>query len=901
MRIARSTLVGTAVAMALFGRNGVARADAPAADSADDSNNSVEEVVVHGYRASVRESLETKREAVGVEEVITAEDVGKFPDKNLAEALQRVPGIVTQRDFGEGERINLRGTLTSLTNTTFNGHALSSADWFLLDQQNATRSFNYLMFPADLIGKVEVQKTAQADVQEGGIGGTVNIQTRKPLELDPFTAFASLEGAYTETSKKSDPYGTVLASWHDKDNVIGVLVSGIYQERHIRRDGFEVLGYAPVSGTVPAGAPGSNDPNLIPTLINSALFQQDRVRKGGNFDVQYKPIEQLEFNLNGFLSIFDAENTNQSWLVDPQRALANGGTLTNGVLDHGTYVSGTVSSLDGGTKDFGVFYDSFHRIAETTSHNIDLDTKYTPTDKLTLHLDFGYTDATGKTDPQYFPEFGAPASFSYNFTHGAPQVTMLPNANGTTVDWTNPNSFVFDFANDDVFINKDKEAYLYLDAEEKLDIGVLKSVKVGFKASNHERDASGDFTTYTGFFQPINTIAASAFYGGQAPSDFLHNIANSGSLTQAWIVDPAKAQAILSQQEAVSGRVPYPQGGFTAQEKTQGGYVMANLGGDRWRGNAGVRLVHTDQITTGAVFVADPTQPGVIQNPFGAYILTAAERTYNDVLPSLNVAYDLTNDIVARFAAAKVMSRPDFTDMVPRTTLNVGALTGSAGNPNIDPYRAGQADLSLEWYPNKDTAYSLAFYYKSIKSFIVDKPVAEILPFSGTSAPAAVCTTVSPNLFNCPYNINVRSNGGGGKLKGVELGITQPVWGGFGLQANYTYSDATLDSGAPFPGNSKNTYNFTGFYENNLVSARLSWTQRSDFFVTFDRTSNLFETANTSLDAALSVNVTKWLAVTAEAQNLTDAKVVQYADYLSHPRAIYDNGRVYFAGVKLRF
>jgi iron complex outermembrane recepter protein len=675
------------------------------------------------------------------------------------------------------------------------------------------------------------------------------------------------------------------------------LVSGIYQERHIRRDGFEVLGYAKVSDTLA----GSTDPNLVPTLINSALFQQDRIRKGGNFDVQFKPTDQLEFNLNGFLSIFDAENTNQSWLVDPQRALANGGTLTNGVLDHGTYVAGTVSSLAGGTQDFGVFYDSFHRIAQTSSHNIDLDTKYTPIDTLTLHMDFGYTDATGKTNPQYFPEFGAPASFSYDFTHGAPRVTMLPNGNGTTVDWTNPNSFVFDFANDDVFINKDKEAYLYLDAEEKLDIGVLKSVKVGFKASNHERDASGDFTTYGGFYKPINTLPASDFYGGQAPSNFLSSIANSGSLTKAWIVDPAKAQAILSQQEALSGRVPYPQGGFTAQEKTQGGYVMANLGGDRWRGNAGVRLVHTDQITTGAVFVADPTQPGVIANPFGAYILTAAERTYNDVLPSLNVAYDVTNDIVARFAAAKVMSRPDFTDMVPRTTLNVGALTGSAGNPNIDPYRANQADLSFEWYPNKDTAYSLAFYYKSIKSFIVDKPIAEILPFTGQSAPSAACTTVSANLFNCPFTINERANGGGGKLKGVELGITQPIWRGFGLQANYTYSDATLDSGAPFPGNSKNTYNFTGFYENNLVSARLSWTQRSDFFVTFDRTSNLYETANTSLDAALSVNVTKWLAITGEAQNLTDSKIVQYADYLSHPRAIYDNGRVYFAGVKMRF
>src|SRR5579864_9117319 len=223
MRIARSTLVGTAVALALFGRNGAVRAEA-AADSAAAGNAPLEEIVVHGYRESLRDALETKREATIVEEVITAEDVGKFPDKNLAEALQRVPGVVTQKDFGEGERINLRGTLDTLTKATLNGHSLSTADWFILDQQNATRSFNYLMLPADLIGRVEVEKTARADVEEGGIGGTVDVQTRKPLQLENFSAFASLEAAHTELANKTDPYLTGLVSFKDPDNHFGVLV-----------------------------------------------------------------------------------------------------------------------------------------------------------------------------------------------------------------------------------------------------------------------------------------------------------------------------------------------------------------------------------------------------------------------------------------------------------------------------------------------------------------------------------------------------------------------------------------------------------------------------------------------------------------------------------------------------
>jgi iron complex outermembrane receptor protein len=884
--------------MALFGRNGgVQAADAPA-DSAADTSNAIEEIVVHGYREALQQSLQTKRDATGVEDVLTSEDVGKFPDKNVAEALQRLPGVVTTRDFGEGERINVRGTLDTLTKATLNGHSLSTADWFILDQQNATRSFNYLMLPADLIGKTAVIKTAQADVEEGGIGGTVNIETRKPLDLQPFTAYLSLQAAHTELSKKTDPYMTGLISWKDADSTFGFLLAGIYQERRIRRDGFEILGYNSMASIVK----GSTDQTLVPTLINSALFEQDRIRKGGNFTMQLKPTSELEINFNGLLSIFDAENTNQSYLADPQRAIGNGGTLTNPVVQNGAYVGGTVSSASGGTSDFAYFYDSFHRFAKSTSSNLDLNATYTPTDQWTIKGDVGYTDAVGKTDPQYFPEFGAPGTFSYDLAHGV-TVTPLANSAGKTVNFADPNSFAFDFANDDVFTNDDREVYGYLDAEMKLDLGVLKSFKFGAKFTNHERDAAGDFTTYGGFSAPIlqKNIPMSAWSAGLTPGNFLNNIAVPGSLTQAWRVNDAFAQQTLANQELVSGRVPYPTQGFSIKEKTYGAYAMGNFGGDHWRGNAGVRFAHTSEDTSGALTVGDASTPGAIPNPFGAFVPATSTNNYNDILPSMNLTYEVTNDFLVRFAAAKVMSRPDFIDMVPLVSLNPGALSGTAGTPGVNPYRAWQEDLSFEYYPDKNTAYTVALYYKDLKSFIVDQAVPEVLPFTGQQAPNGACTTVSPNLFNCPFTIDKKTNSDGGTLKGVELGITQPVWGGFGVQATYSYSDASLRSGQPFPGNSKNSYNFTAFFENSLLSARLSWQQRSNFFLTFDRTSNVFETALTSLDASASVNVTNYLAVTFDAQNLTDAKVVQYDNDLSHPRAIYDNGRVYFAGVKLRF
>ncbi|MGH8131786.1 MAG: TonB-dependent receptor, partial [Steroidobacteraceae bacterium] len=809
MRIARSTLIGTAVAMALFGRNGAVHAQQSTAATAPNPND-LQEVVIYGIRASLRDSLQTKKAATGVEEVLTAEDVGKFPDKNLAEALQRVPGVVTQKDFGEGERINLRGTISTLTNVTLNGHGLSTADWFILDEQNATRSFNYLMLPADLIGRVEVEKTAQADVQEGGIGGTVNVETRKPLDLQPFTAYVSMEASRNARAGDTNPNATGLVSFKDQDNRFGFLLAAIYQNLDIRRDGFEVLGYAPISGT---------NPTLIPTLINSALFQQDRVRKGGNFDVQIRPTDQLEFNFNGLLSIFNAENQNQSWLADPQRAVGNGGTISNCVVQSGACVAGTVSSLNNGTQDFAFFYDSFHRIAETTSRNLDLDTKYTPDPTWTLHMDIGWTGATGNTNPQLFPEFGAPGSFTYDFRNGAPQVHPIANGNGVTVNFANPNSFAFDFANDDQFLNDDRETYLYADALKELNVGVLKSIKFGVKGTNHERDATGNYTTYGGFSAPIlrQGIPTSSWSAGLAPGNFLSGISVPGSLTQAWIVNPTFAAQVLGNQLNVSGRIPYPQGSFTVNEKTTGGYVMGNFAGDSWRGNVGVRLAHTQENTTGAQFVANPNQPGVIPSLFGAYIPVEASKSYNDILPSLNVAYDVTQDVVVRFAAAKVMSRPDYTDMVPRVILNTGALSGTAGNPNIDPYRATQEDLSVEWYPDRDTAYTLAIYNKNLKNFIVDNPETQILPFSGATAPNALCTVAGPQLFNCPFAIDVRANGGNGTLRGVEAALTQRIWGGFGVQANYTYSDASLDSGNPFPGNSKDTYNLTAYFENPLI------------------------------------------------------------------------------------
>jgi iron complex outermembrane receptor protein len=883
MNIKRSTLIGTAVAMALFGRHGAAQAQRAETPNAS-NDDALEEVVVTGIRASLRESIDTKRNATAFVDAITAEDVGKFPDKNVAESLQRVPGIVINREFGEGERVNLRGTASNLTRTLFNGHSLATADWFILDQLSATRSFNYLMLPSDLIGKVNVYKSPQADLEEGGIGGLIDVASRTPLEMKANSIFGSVQAARSDLADKTDPNASALYSWKNDAETMGVLVAGIYQKRHLRRDGVEVLGYFD-------GDPGPADLE-VPSLIGSALFTQTRIRKGGNITFQFRPADNVDVNLSGLYSKFEGENLNENFIAWGTRAIGNGGTLTNATVVNNTAVAGRIASLGNGTQDFGMVYDAIHRFASADTRSIDLDTKVAFNDDWNGHFRIGYTDAEGNTDAQPFAEFGAPAAFDYDLRGRTPSVHFV------NVDPTTPTDASLIFSSLHQILNNDDEKYGYVDAERKLDLGPLTSIKFGAKYTDHSRELIFNATTYGGFHVPINGTPGTAFAGALTPGNYLAAIDTAGTLNKYWQIDTGKTDALLFARLAASpGRVPYPQQNFSVTEKATAGFAMGNLQGDRWRGNVGVRFVRTEQESIGALI--NPN--GSVQNPFGNYDPIDAKRTYNDVLPSLNLVYDLQEDLLLRFAAAKVMARPDYTDIAPRVNLNIGALSGTGGNPDLDPYRASQADVSLEWYPDRNTAVALALYYKDIKSFITDRPVTQNYQISGSTAPSVACTPSGTLLFTCPFTINLRSNGGGGSIKGAEFSVTKPIYGGFGVQANYTYSDAKADSGDPLPQSSKNQVNLTGFFENARLSARLSYTYRSEFFVTFDRLTPLNEKALDQLDASVQVNVTDNFAVTLEGQNLTNEKLEQFAGDETRPRAIYDNGRIYFVGGRFKF
>jgi iron complex outermembrane recepter protein len=897
----RHMLIASASASALLAGTAHAQNNQPPTNSppsgavnpAPSGTGSQEQIIITGFRRSLQASIDAKRRSSVIDDVLSAEDIGKFPDKNVAEALQRVPGVQINREFGEGEHVSVRGTAPSLTKTLLNGHSVATADWFILDQLSATRSFNYLTLPAAVVGELEVYKSPQADIEEGGVGATINVHTRNPLDLDPLTISASAQAVYSDRSKKWDPQGSGLVSYKNTAGTFGVLLAGVYEKRRIRRDGVEVLTYF-------------NNPNIaggaqIPGLIGSALFQQERKRIGGNLGIQFRPSDALEINLTGLYSKFDANNFNQNYLAWGSNAIGGGGTLTNFTVQDNTVVRGTITSNTGGTGGRAAVFDAIDRKAASKVWSADFDTIWHASGLADVHFKAGYTEAHGDTKAQPFVEFGAPGSFTFDLTGRTPQVQFSsPNP-------TVPNDMLFDFASLHKITNSDKEKYVYLDYDQKLDLGVINAIRVGAKFTDHDRTAGFLATTYGGFFLPLSATGCgggpcgpSDFADGLTPGDFLGNIALPNTLTSYWQVDRAKLERILFAFPNLQ-RILNPPENYTINEKTYGGYAMAKFGGTNWRGNIGLRVVRTDQTSTGNQVFASNPPPGAMSNAFGDFLPIVVKKHYTDFLPSANVSFDLNPKLILRFAAARTMARPDYTDIVPRVSLNPGALTGSGGDPNVKPFRANQYDVSLEWYPDRETIVAGALFYKDIKSYIVNRTDQEVFPIQTNTPDLSRCTLVSGNTYNCLFDINRRSNGPGGTNKGFELQLTRPIWGGFGFTGNYTFSDAKSENGDPIPGNSKHAFTLTPYYERGPVSVRVSYTYRTKFFIDIDRASPLNQKSTSSLDASASYQLTQNIWLTADAINLGNAKIVQYSGTTVRPRAIYDNGRQFYIGARFRY
>ncbi|WP_202946124.1 TonB-dependent receptor [Collimonas fungivorans] len=872
------------------------------ADSKSADKGGIEQVTISGIRGSLQKSLTQKRNADSHVEVITAEDIGKMPDKNVADSLSRVPGVTignagaTEGGFDEADRVSMRGTSPSLTQTLINGHNVASGDWFVLDQSGTVgRSVSYTLLPSELVGSVVVHKSSQANLVEGGVAGSVDIITRKPLEFKKqFTAEATLGAVYADLPGKTDPQISALVNWKNDANTFGILVQAFSEERHLQRQGQEILGYTQI-------APGSKialaHPDLAgvyaPNLINSALFEQQRKRTGGLIDAQFKVSNDFSFDVNAFTSEMKAANYNRSyefWGAQVINAGAGQSPNPGYTVKNNTLTSATFAPVAG--TNYGV-YDQISRPDESASANfVELGTKWRASDSLTFTTKLGTSSGEGKTPTQNVAEWnvgvGAGAGYQLNGTGTAANWNLGATNNAS------PAGAQFGWIFGDQNVNvKDKENWAQIDGEYSTDWGTLKTVQFGLRYNDHKRSSEG-------------VIGQGPTAAAQDPANFPSGYSNfpgnfgsglgSGFPTNVWYYTPGQ----LAAYNAFTNRDPIAredwQNEFSVKEKNTAGYLQGNLEGDRWSGNIGLRVVQTKEDVLSNIGATATTPGAITTSAFGPFIRQNDKNNYVDVLPSANLKFDLSKDVIARFAASKTMTRPDYSALSGQVVLSppptFGAVgSGTAGNPNLKPITSNNFDASLEWYFAPRSLVSASIFNMNLTSYVG----------LGTVTKSYVTSINShPTDFLADYQLTVPVNTSG-TVNGIELAYEMPLGKNFGFATNATFINAYDSTNGPLVGASKRTANLTAYYEDERFNARISYNYRSAFYSGLDRSTAFYQDAVGTLAMSLGYKYSEQLSFTLDAQNLNNPTLKYYALNEDQPRAFYKNGRQFYLNAHLKF
>ena len=898
-------------------------AAAPALADTDTTTTTAQEVVVTGIQESLQRAIQIKRQNVDQVDAVSSTDIGKLPDLNVADALQRIPGVNTESaasgegGFDENDRVSIRGTPPSLTQVTVNGHGIATGDWFILDQfQTVGRSVSFTLLPAEIVQSTVVYKTQDASLLEGGVAGVADLRTPLALGLTKsgFVFSASAQGAYNTNTSTWKPQVNGTIAWADPAGDFGVSLQGFYEDRSIARFGQETLSYEAITAAMPLG---KQHPELIgvqaANLIGSTLFEQEKTRYGGHFDIEYHPSDRLDLNLDGFYSRLNAKNANDNYMYWGNRELArnlpssftvSNNTLTSAVWPLVVPTTPFTTGAGGfaGQQVEGIIVDNIIRPgSQAYTSYIDLNGTYKASDSLTVSGQIGYTQGAGKTASSPFFEADAFTGVSYSPSGNGWQVTP------TNISGSSPAGLNNDFAINETFTAQDKEIYGQADADWQADMGVLKDVLFGFHAAQHTRTVFGfdrgctlgaDAQCGTPGLDPFATTNPAPY-----PSGF-----NAGALGIPGLLiplagNPATITNIINNiQNPLRGPIShivqptnfYWPGSFKVQEDDYAGYAMGHVEGEGWRGNFGVRLVETQE--NSFVNVSDPggANPADVKtSAFGPFFVDHIRHNYFDVLPSVNFTFDLQKNLLLRVSAAETMSRPDYSALGATVSLTDLTLTGNGGNADLKPVKAAVFDGALEWYYGPSAVAAVSIFYDDLSSYVTfgtHQAVFQDQLLSGQLGhPDFETYTITS-----PANIS-------GELKGVELQVQQPLPYHFGVQGNFTYIDGSDAQGHPLVGTSRVTYNVVGYYEIPLFSVRLAYTYRSHYFVGLDRSSQENEAGNGQLDASANFNVTKNITFTIDALNITNPLLKYYAQNPTQVRAVYDNGSQVYAGIHVRF
>jgi iron complex outermembrane receptor protein len=938
---------------------------------------SAERIEVTGFRASIESALTAKRADNGIVDVIKAEDIGKFPDTNLAESLQRVPGVVIDRDAGEGRNITVRGLGLDFTRVRINGvEALATTGG--TDSSggaNRSRGFDFNVFAADLFNSLTVRKSSSAEVDEGSLGATVDLQTARPFDMKKgLNAAVSVKGQYNDLSGKTTPKASFLLSNTFDDRRVGVLISGAYSKREVYEEGFSTVrwdngpssgGFCPPQGVttgLPTGStattcgPAAQGVARLPnTAANLATFTEanaaanfhprlprygrlthDQERLGMTGSVQFRPLRDTLLTLDMLYSKLDA--TRQEDFLEAisfSRALSQGGKSQTSVVaasyaPNGALLYGKFNGVDIRSESrFDKLSTTFTQptlsleqdIGETMKLNVRVgraESKFTNPIQTTTTLDAanvdGYEIDFRNSDRTPAINYG---TLNPSSTTGGLQIIGVPVGSASITNFTpsevrlRPNGVT----NTSDLFHADLAWELVPDKLTLKAGGDYK--KVGMRSYESRRTVETMNTLPAGVSQASLVTTLSGFGKGQGMP--------AGTPT-SWVIPDLNAIAAAYdiycnclKTGAAGGPGDYTMSSVengnargnnrTVTETDTGGFFQADfntvLSGIKLRGNAGARYVKTKMVADGYL-AATPAKQVV------------AENTYEDWLPAFNVAANVSKDVVLRFAAAKVMARPQLGNLNPGGTLSTsGTLTYTGGNPTLKPFRATTFDASVEWYHARNAFIGLGLFQKDIKTYI--QTLRSNVPYNQTGLPMSLLPAgmTGEEVFAVTAPINTN----GGKLTGFELNVQQPFtflpgWGqNFGVLLNYTQVKSKIEyvvsatSTATVTDDlvnlSPKSFNATLYYEDGSLTARLSASQRERFLQRVPgQNNNDVEGKNKTfnVDASIAYKVNDKLDLTLEGVNLTNQANDQFISNARNSVVVNNvTGREFIIGARYKF
>lgn len=1013
-RIRLSAAIASVLATAVVPVSAFAQQASPATGTPDATT--LDSVTVTGYRYAIEKSLQQKRDANAVVEVITAEDVGKFPDKNVADALQRVPGVVITRSGGEGKSVSVRGLAPDLTLTQLNGNYVATSE----TNNEASRSFNYTLLPSNMLSSAELFKSPEARIDEGGIGGTVILHTRRPLDMEANSGYVNLEGTSSDTSHDIDPQASALYSWHSKDERFGVLVGVTQQKRTSRTmeastEDYQWYGAGDArdaNGNVLAqdgihywwGQSGFNNQTggnysdfFMPTSVNFAVKEEKRERKGGQLTFQFKPLDNLTLTANYFRFELQGDYT-QNMLKVPEWSMARfngdgnwaGGRLLNGLdfdpsgtivtgaqfekLPGKAYICSEEQAAAAGLAPGGWGPDDCTLPTPQLTGGYSKEKALSQTADLAVEWDISPLWKASFTGGRTWSEGGPSMNFrmsakprrkvgpdylsgnqytAWDLT-GTPSVQFSPDLQDQLMAGI---AEVDTGSTDSSWMQTEVEQnYFQADFTKLFEAGWLDSIQFGTKYRDGKvhRNTGNTYWVCQGL-DPADydnnryQAGCDSTAGDAQPGFFLSSpISNIAGGFNANVFPGVNYPAYinyLNQTYGGSHNRTEEDFVYDVNEKIYSGYFQANFRTERVRGNVGVRVVRTQQFAQSSDSVerfndyfvdnangspmscddpaADPTlrcQGGFVRLPDNqvrdkVYTLSSLDKTYTDFLPSFNIAWDITDSLVLRGAASKVIARPGYTSIAYPGGLSYiseeysndrrvagGTDTpgwyGSGSNKNLEPFEAVQFDLGLEWYFKPGSAAGVALFRKNVDNFTVPVVRDQQMTVGGQTVTVQKYAT--------------EANGRDGVSQGVEVYGQYTFDMGFGVQANYTYNDTNLASivldgeeigASPLVGSAKNQANVTIFYENDKLLARASYNRRGEVVGGLNNGLTTYTKPYDQLDLNVAYNITPDWTVTASVLNATKSELQSYIGNDSQARLlsnIYAGRQLYF-GVNWKF